>query len=172
MYIFYGIKKVRKKKLGYGKDYCNACEQEAIVEKWQWFRWLHLFWIPLIPLGYQHNWVCTLCNKDANAQYKRGLFGKVVISLITLLIATFLIFIPEVTEPLAYGLLIRILSVPLFLVSVVWAYKHEKEQSKDEKRKNITPVDTGKCVYCKYPLAMSPTLSCISCKTQVFTKID
>ena len=171
MILFYGIKKLRKKKVGYGKDHCNACEQEALVEKWRWFNWFHIFWIPLIPLGYGHNWMCTLCDQDANARYKTDIYRKVFISVVLFAIAL-LMFQPGVIDSLEYGLIVKILSILFFLASVVWVIKHKKLPSKDTYRQNITPVDVSICAYCNNPLSMSPTLSCISCKAQVFTKID
>ena len=142
-----------------------------MVEKWRWFNWIHVFWIPLIPIGYRSNWMCTLCDQDANARYKTGFVRKIVISIVLFLLAL-VMFQPGTIDTLEYGLIVKFLSILFFLLSVYWAFKHNKLPSKELFRKNITPVDSTLCLYCKNPLAMSPTLSCISCKTQVFTKIE
>jgi len=157
--------------VGYGKDHCNACEREAVVEKWRWFTWFHFFWIPLIPLGFHHNWICTLCSKDANARYKTGIVIKISLSVIIFGL-TALLFQPDTTKGIEYGGIMKLLSTVMLFASVFWVLKHKKPISKERLRKSITPIDTDTCLSCNEPLTLQPKLACIPCKLDVYKKID
>ncbi len=159
------------KKVGYGKDHCNACEREAVVEKWRWFTWFHFFWIPLIPLGFHHNWVCTLCLKDANARYTSGIVIKIFL-LLVIFSVTALLFQPNATDGIEYGWIMKTLAALMFLGSTFWVMMHKKQPSKSTLRASITPIDTRTCLSCGEPLTSNPKLLCVPCKLEVYKKID
>jgi len=171
IFWIYGIKRLGRKKVGYGKDHCNACEREAVVEKWRWFTWFHLFFIPVIPLGFHHEWICTLCERDSNARYKSGIYIKIFLSLFIFGV-TALLFQPGATDGIEYGWIMKLLSALMFLASVFWLIKHKKQTSKKAFRKSITPIGTSTCLSCNEPLTLNLKLLCVPCKLEVYKEID
>lgn len=45
-------------------EYCTACQQGALTVGHRSFRVLHLFFIPLLPIGLVTDWQCTACGGD------------------------------------------------------------------------------------------------------------
>lgn len=45
-------------------EYCTICQRERMVEGYRSFRVIHLFFVPVIPLGNFTDWRCSTCGKD------------------------------------------------------------------------------------------------------------
>lgn len=48
----------------YRRDYCCTCEGEQLSIQWRSFVLLHLYFIPLLPLGFWREWRCKQCGQD------------------------------------------------------------------------------------------------------------
>ena len=64
MSVIFGWKQVDVTKIGYKKDFCEACKSPEVIEEWRWFTWGCLFGIPLLPLGFIHTWICSKCKRQ------------------------------------------------------------------------------------------------------------
>jgi hypothetical protein len=62
--IFFGTTSTTKV-IGEGEFYCPQCETRRRYELKRLKRWVHLYWIPIIPLEEVSRWVnCLSCNGD------------------------------------------------------------------------------------------------------------
>jgi len=59
--LFFGTRR-RRRVLATGTFHCPYCFQPRMYEQAETRTWIHLFWIPLIPLGgAQEEVQCTVC---------------------------------------------------------------------------------------------------------------
>ncbi len=166
MFVIYGTKGSKKKMVGYGKDFCRSCDREAVVYKYSWLSWFHFFYIPLIPLGRRHEWICQLCSRDANAHTRTTLVKKIFVAIF--IIPMCLIFFPA-----AETTTMKIITlVPVLLISI-WIIRHKKIPSKKLLQEKITkPIDKINCIQCNERLTQDPKkLICKPCQLTVYTEI-
>lgn len=62
--IHVGLYKFRTIQIAYRLDYCVTCDGERITEQFRSFDAVHVWFVPLIPLGFRYRWVCPVCAND------------------------------------------------------------------------------------------------------------
>jgi predicted RNA-binding Zn-ribbon protein involved in translation (DUF1610 family) len=62
--IVYGIYRFRPKRITFRNDYCLSCGVPGRSVQFRTFDALHLFWIPLLPLGFHKQWRCATCGRQ------------------------------------------------------------------------------------------------------------
>ena len=75
MFVIYGEYRFAKRKAGYKSVWCESCNQHAYAERHRHFKFGHLFWLPLIPLGFHSEWFCLECGKDPKGPARSGNFS-------------------------------------------------------------------------------------------------
>ncbi len=58
------------------KDFCNRCEAQTLAEQWTSFDVMHLYFIPLVPLGWRRRWHCGQCGEDPRARTRTSSVSK------------------------------------------------------------------------------------------------
>jgi hypothetical protein len=167
MFLIFGIKRFGHKKVGYGKDFCNSCQNEAVVERYRWFSWIHIFFIPLIPVGYYSHTRCTICTNDPNAKVRTPIWQKGIF-LIVIAGLNWVLYQDGLLTNLSYGLVIKLISMLMFIGCGYWIYKGRNEVSKKERRKQLTPVDQKTCIMCEGDIVVAKKTTCSRCKLEVF----
>jgi len=167
MFFIFGLRKFGIKKVAYGKDFCNSCENEAVVDKFRWFSWIHLFFIPLIPLGYQYNYSCTICTNDPNAVIQTALWQKVIVASVFAGL-NWLLYQSGIAEDLSYQVLLKVFTMLALCASIYWIYAGSKKPSKKERRKHLTPVNQETCEKCEGVIVHAKVSRCTRCKLEVF----
>jgi hypothetical protein len=61
MLIVYGRYRFKPRRVAFRNDFCLRCNQPRRSVEFKTFDALHIFWIPLIPLGYRTRWICATC---------------------------------------------------------------------------------------------------------------
>ena len=61
MLVIFGTYNFAKKPVAYRADYCRSCEGERLTLGVRSFDAFHLFWIPVLPLGFWTRWYCGQC---------------------------------------------------------------------------------------------------------------
>ena len=167
MFLIFGIKRFGHKKVGYGKDYCNSCQNEAVFERYRWFSWIHIFFIPLIPVGYYSHTRCTICTNDPNAKVSTPIWQRIIfLAVIAGLI--WVLYQDELLDDLSYGLAIKLFAMLMLLGCGYWIYKGRADVSKKERRKHLTPVDQTTCMMCEGEIVVAKKAHCSRCKLEVF----
>lgn len=68
MILLFGTR-LRRRALGVGTFVCPFCTVERRYEHVRARTWAHVFWIPLVPVGAEHESVqCTACHGEWPAQ--------------------------------------------------------------------------------------------------------
>ncbi len=64
MIVLHGIYKFWRKRVAFRNDYCLSCAQPRRAVQIRSFNVWHLFWVPLLPLGFSKPWLCATCGND------------------------------------------------------------------------------------------------------------
>ena len=67
MVIVHGLYRFKPKLVGFRNDYCLTCNTVKRAVAVRTFMVIHLFWIPLIPLGFWKEWECSECENHPHA---------------------------------------------------------------------------------------------------------
>jgi hypothetical protein len=62
--IFYGFYRFRQKRVAFRNDYCRSCAEPRRSVQIRSFNAGHIFWIPILPLGYYKRRLSTACGRD------------------------------------------------------------------------------------------------------------
>jgi hypothetical protein len=65
-----------RKLVGFRPDFCLACRRDTVALETRSFDAWHLFWIPLIPLGFQRHWQCSACRSNPRPVRTSGGFKR------------------------------------------------------------------------------------------------
>ncbi|MGY5452526.1 hypothetical protein ACVFI8_16515 [Agarivorans sp. MS3-6] len=170
MYLHLGIKKRKAKRIAYSIDYCNFCEKSVIAELWSYQAWLGVFWLPVIPLGKRHLWLCSECNNETSGRYRSNLLSKLLITLFSLAV-TGLLFQPEALQYNHYAWWLRGLACAMSMACVIWLFKHKSTPTNKQQREALAPLTEHKCHFCQHPLYIGLETRCDHCQLKVYRKI-
>lgn len=169
MLICYGIYRFRQRIVGCRNDFCNACKKEALTERWRSFNMGHLFWVPLLPLGWHERWLCTCCGRNPRARYVTGR-GYYIAGLIAFaLIAALGWCMPPVGEDAGTVWGMRLLFT-LATLGMIYALRKGRhvDPLHTEERRAVTPLSHDCCHYCDGPLQQVPETMCPTCRVHVY----
>jgi hypothetical protein len=84
--IIHGIYAWAVRRVAFRHDFCRGCAQPTLAVRMRAFRVLHLYWVPVLPLGFWRTWHCSRCGRspDANLRTRRGfkVAGAVTLALL------------------------------------------------------------------------------------------
>ena len=161
--IIYGRYTFAPKIIAYKADFCRPCESERVSHQVRSFHVLHLFWVPLLPLGFWKRWVCSVCGKDphVNAKTRRPfkIAGAVLLAVMTLAYWA----IPLEGDDPGMMLAMRIIA-PLLLALVLWSIAKQKpEASLAAQLATIQPLSDSSCRLCGAAMVLHEGWVCSAC---------
>ena len=126
MILLHGIYNFRPRRVAFRNDWCRRCRARRLAVAVRSVDVLHVFWIPLVPLGAWTRWFCSTCLNPPHAPpgTRRGIkFAGVVV--LGLMSATMWAPMPDAEPWLLWTLR---LATPLLTVwMLVWAIRHRPE---------------------------------------------
>ncbi len=167
MFFIFGLRRFGLKKVGYGKDFCNSCENEAIINRFQWFTWCHIFFIPLIPLGYHSKFNCTICGNNPHAMKNTPLWLRILFIFILLCIGSTTIT-SGLYRHFSFGWIIKTLITFAITAACYWVFRKLNQATFKEQRSKITPVNQQVCVLCDGEIVQKKQPTCSRCKLEVY----
>jgi hypothetical protein len=163
MLIVYGMYRFRQRPTAFRNDYCLSCDDARRSIQIRSFNVIHVFWVPLLPLGVWKRWVCTVCSNNPHAATKtRRPF--LWIGLAALLALT-LVFWMEPAEPDEVLLFwfVRI-ALPLgALLLLLYLLRTPKDPSLSDKLATVEAATDTACPFCGSQLLIGTQTSCPSC---------
>ncbi len=174
MLVISGIYHFKLTKIGVRRDVCYNCKKQCIAELWQSFQCYHLYWIPLIPLGTQREWKCTLCGADPRRKPAIGGLLK-VLSVLLMLIFTAVTLAVWGASPaesgnagVIWGLRLGFPAIVALLFWATFLRKPKPEPTVEERRALVEPLGDTECFYCRGPLESAPNPHCPTCKVTIY----
>ncbi len=147
MFFIFGTHLFGLKRYAYKYMECSHCETPRLFMQTRGFAWGHLFWIPLIPLGYQSSWHCASCTKEDNTMPTS--FVVKLLLLVALLGAFYMATIGELSENLGeYAIWWQGGIGILLLWSMYETFNHFKKKEKNKYRYMYPLPDSEYCAIC------------------------
>lgn len=171
MLLIHGIYRFCRRRIGCRRDYCNACEQEHLAEQWQSFNVLHLYWVPVLPLGLWDRWECAQCHRDPRGRYHTASWVMYLALALCglLLLCSFLANVQGLNAKDQLSLWAgRGIVLGIFLI-ILWSMRRRRPGlSPEERRRQVVPLPADHCVYCEGPLKTGPRPYCPRCRIRVY----
>jgi hypothetical protein len=158
----YGIYKFVPRTVAYRNDFCLTCAAPRSAYCVKAFYCVHLFYIPLLPLGYWRAWHCSKCSK--NPHFYPGTSSLKPLMLFALaLFAAVAWFVPD---PDVYTWAGRLL-LTLALAMSLWYIRQEKTPaSMRDVLKQVHPASEVECAVCGGPLIVAESRRCAECDAE------
>ena len=164
MLIIHGMYNFGPKRLAFRNDYCLSCEQPRRSVQLRTFDVWHLFWIPLLPLGFWKRWRCTECGRLPHVNPKTRRPFKWAGLFVLLVFSTAFWAMPVDPESVALIWVIRI-GAPLgAILTIVHLLRTPKDPSLKERLNAIQHASDTTCPFCGAQLLMlASSCSCPVC---------
>jgi hypothetical protein len=162
--LVYGIYNFRPKRVAFRNDYCLFCARPRRAVQMRTFDVVHLFWIPLIPLGFRRRWRCTACRRSPHVP--RGTRPAVAWAFLAVLVilGVAVWMIPWAPHERIFEWLMRV-AMPVFAIfTLVHILRVPRGPSLKEKLAVISPAVDTVCPFCGSALlVLSSRGSCPVC---------
>jgi hypothetical protein len=162
--IVWGTYRFRPRRIALRNDYCLACASACRAVQIRTFDALHLFYIPLVPMGFRRRWWCTTCGRlpHVHPGTRRGFKWAGLIVLIFLSVFSWLA--PLTPDVVIFGWVLRIGGPTGALLTVHHLLRTPKDPSLKEKLAAIPPATDTVCPFCGSPLLVrSSQCPCAAC---------
>jgi hypothetical protein len=160
MIIIFGNYKIASKITAYRSDWCNHCEKAVVANQVRRFYLGHIFWIPLIPLGFHKTWICKECGENPRDRTQTSI-GLLVIAAITFgIMGVFTLFAPYVGRDAGIGWIMRFIFIGATIGLIYWI----KYRIRDiPMTKDVPALNNDKCLMCSGPMKDIPNHHCLDC---------
>ena len=151
--LIHGVYHWWPKRVGFRNDYCRSCEGPRRAIATRTFDVGHIFFVPVLPVGFWKHWSCTQCRRHPHAAVQtRRIFkwmGLVCLILLSVMFSTLPVPDPSVaTLALALRLLPAGGAIALF-INLLMTPKDPKLR---ELLAAISPAEDSVCPFCATPL--------------------
>jgi len=163
MLLIHGTYHFWPKRVGFRNDYCLACQAPRRAIALRTFDVGHIYWIPILPVGFWKHWKCTACGRDPHVTVKTRRSFKWAGLACLIIVSLFFWTAPEDDPVLSWGFRI----VPLVLaLPLLWhLLRNPAEPTLKERLQRIEPAADSVCPFCATPLLAATTgrWSCPAC---------
>lgn len=162
-----GIYKFAKKRVAFRCDYCRHCARESLSVAVRSFRFLHIFWIPILPLGFWTEWSCVSCGQDPHLDTVASRPMKIIVAVLLFMIV--LVFWYPVFFPVSLPnnsvqfWVMRTGLAVLFILSVLWI-RQDSTSKMQQELPGVQPYRESTCPFCQGMLMQEyEGAKCVSC---------
>ena len=164
MYIVTGIYRYRPRRLAFRNDFCLRCNAYRVSFQQRAFEVFHLYWIPLLPLGFRERWYCTMCGYEPHVNVKTRRPFK-WIGLVLLILTGVLFWLEPVDPDMRIFMWICRIAAPPGAALLLWhLLRGKKDPSLKARLAVLLPASDTICPFCHAELAVvSGRCQCPSC---------
>ena len=150
MFLIHGVYHWGGKRIAYRSDYCLSCEAPCIAEQMRTFDAGHLFFVPVLPLGYRKRWHCATCGNNPHERVKTARRTLVVGAVVAALFGIIACMVPIEGGDDAMGMWIMRLMCLGGFAWLVYLIRTQKDDGPDLKTEllRVRPLEGGQCRYC------------------------
>lgn len=176
MIVIYGFYRFAQKRIGYRNDFCLTCKTECLAEQQRSFNCGHLFFVPLLPLGFFTRWVCPTCKMNPHYRFGSRSLGEIfsgVFGFLTfVLLLAFIVnsfHIPTTNEADSFKAGLKTMGITALVFGgifglILTSTLSYRDPLLSEKLPLLEPVSLTQCPFCKGNLNSSAF--CDSCQVQ------
>ena len=162
MLIIHGTYHWKPTTVAFRNDFCRGCEGERLAVRIRTFDMLHIFWVPLIPLGFWKRWFCATCGRQPHQNVKTRRSFKIAGAIAMALIALLFWAVPVEEDPMMYWGM-RIGSTILSVIAVIAVFRDTKEPAFKQRLAQVQPYASHICPLCGGELFGLPDQHCMQC---------
>lgn len=167
MFVVQGVDRWAPRRRAFRQNYCRHCEAPRIAVEVRTLDVFHLFWIPILPLGFWRRWFCSVCGRPPHRppRTRRG-FKWAGVVLLAMALATFWLAPLEEWDPelewqvLWLGRVATAVALPWLLWNVMRA---PRDTSYRKAVRSLEPIRSTSCPFCSRSLVLGGTWTCTSC---------
>ena len=164
MLLIHGIYQFRPKRIAFRNDYCLSCAQPRRSAQFRTFDAAHLFWVPILPLGFRKRWICTACGHQphVNPGTRRGFKWAGLFILILLGATSWAVTVESDTATMIW---IMRVGAPLGSILVAaHLFRTRRDLSLSQRLKTIPTASDTTCPFCfAQLLTLTSQTSCPLC---------
>jgi len=158
MLIIHGAYHFWPKRVGFRNDYCFACKRASRAVATRTFDVGHIFWMPILPVGFWKHWRCANCGSEPHAT---GHFGKWFWSFLFGFLSVACWLGTPTPDAFDWGARIVLpLVAAFFLMRAVRALKGPSLRAG---LSSVEPATDVVCPFCSTPLVAGTRWSCPAC---------
>ena len=165
MFFIFGTHLFGLRRYAYKYMMCSNCDMSRLFIQTRGFAWGHLFWIPLIPLGYHYSWHCASCAKEDNKMPTS--FTLKLVILLALSVVLYMLTVGEWATLVGDTVLWWQMGTGSLLVwSIYETFNHFKKKEKNKHKYMLPLPDSDYCSICDGELQTTEKgkLQCTDCK--------
>ena len=154
MFLIHGAYHFWPKRVAFRNDYCLTCGQASRAAAIRTFDVGHIFWIPILPVGFWKHWRCTFCGKDPHASpsTRRSFKWAGLACLVILSAGSWAAPVEGDSESLLISWAFRVAAPVGAILLFVHLLRTPRDRSLREKLATVAPADETTCPFCKTPL--------------------
>jgi hypothetical protein len=163
--ILHGTYTFGTKRVACRNGYCTTCRTARFAEGFRSWRVLHVFFLPILPIGTVTRWYCTEHGHQLDARRPNrpwilyaGIFGGVLMSFIGIM----LLF-----EPGEQGGAVMIPAGIVFSLGLFYLLKRQNYRNYAAAQQSVPPLSSEHCPYCKAPVLNGTPPRCHTCKVDI-----
>jgi hypothetical protein len=163
VFVIHGAYHLRPRRIAFRNDYCVTCGATTRSVQVRTFDVGHIFWIPVLPVGFWKHWLCTFCGRQPHAHRGTSRLAKWAwLGFLLLLSVVFWVEVrPTTSDSLdwAMGIGASLGAVLLF----VHLLRLPQEPSLKQLLATVQPAADTVCPFCGTQLLIDSRCSCPSC---------
>jgi hypothetical protein len=164
MLIVHGIYRWWPKRLAFRNDYCLRCGGPRRSVQIRTFDVWHIFWIPILPLGFWKRWFCTTCGRQPHASRKTRRPFKWAGLFVLLFFAAVSWAVPLTPDVAVWMWVVRLGSPVAAAALLIHLLKTKKDPSMKERLEGIPRATDTVCPFCgSQLLTLASSCSCPVC---------
>jgi hypothetical protein len=165
MYLIHGVYHWWPKRVGFRNDYCRSCEGPRRAIATRTFDVGHIFFLPILPVGFWKHWSCTACRRDPHAPARTRRVFKWIGLFCLILLAVMFWSTPVDPEVSMIAWALRILPAGGAVALIIHLLVTPKDPRLRELLATIPPASDSVCPFCTTPLMAgdSGQWSCPQC---------
>ena len=164
MLLVYGVYNFRPKRIAFRNDYCLSCARPRRAVRMRTFDVAHIFWIPLLPLGFRRRWRCTACRQSPHVPRGARPAAQWAFLAVLAILGVVVWMIPWTPHDRIFEWLMRV-GLPIgALLTLVHILRAPTGPSLKEKLAALAPTSDTVCPFCGSALLLlSSRGSCPVC---------
>ncbi len=151
------------KTVGFRNDFCLSCGAERRSVRIRTFDAGHIFWVPVLPVGFWKHWYCAACGNDPHVSPRTRPFFKWVGLLILIGLSIGFWMDPVTPDSVAVSWAFRIGAPVCAILLLLHLLKTPKEPSLKSRLAAIASASDTLCPFCSTPMMSGDRWSCPSC---------
>ena len=167
MLLVHGAYHFWPKRVAFRDDYCLTCRARRRSIAIRTFDVGHIFWIPILPVGFWKHWKCTFCGRDPHVSpWTRRSFKWIGLAILIMVSIAFWV-VPVDADSLALDWIFRLAGPAGALMLLLHLLRSPKVPSWRERLAAIPPAADIVCPFCATPLVASASgrWTCPACAT-------